>query len=92
MNGKFRTKDKDMTMYNWPCNLHVGVFDSNEYFDVEVEYVTDSESEALYCCYTVTNRGGVEKELSLIPQFWFRYALNDIKIFLSLLIAQHFCS
>ncbi|KAK3084379.1 hypothetical protein FSP39_012521 [Pinctada imbricata] len=68
--------------------MDTGLFDRNEYFDIQVEYATkDFEktkgrykyhevTKDLYCCYTITNQGDVERELWVIPQFWFRYIID----------------
>lgn len=51
--------------------LDTGVFDSDRYFDVLVEYAKASPDDVLLQV-TVTNRGPDQAVLHLLPQLWFR--------------------
>jgi hypothetical protein len=48
-----------------------GLFDSQKYFDCEVEYAKSSESDILIRL-TVTNRGPEVSQIHLLPTLWFR--------------------
>jgi hypothetical protein len=51
--------------------LDTGVFDGDEYFDVQVEYAKASTDDILVRI-TVFNRGPVAATLDLLPTLWFR--------------------
>jgi Glycosyl hydrolase family 63 C-terminal domain len=51
--------------------LDTGVFDSDRYFDVLIEYAKAS-SEDILIQYTISNRGSEAKPLHLLPTLWFR--------------------
>jgi hypothetical protein len=51
--------------------LDTGVFDSNRYFDVVVEYAKHT-AEDILMQIKVTNRGTEAKTLHLLPTIWFR--------------------
>jgi hypothetical protein len=51
--------------------LDTGIFDSNRYFDVEVEYAKNSPEDILIQI-SITNRGAEAKTLHLLPTLWFR--------------------
>ncbi|MCJ8211265.1 glucosidase [Mucilaginibacter sp. RS28] len=51
--------------------IDTGIFDSNEYFDVFVEYAKDSEEDILVKI-TVFNRADNESSLNVLPTVWFR--------------------
>jgi hypothetical protein len=51
--------------------LDTGVFDSNRYFDVVVEYAKHT-AEDILIQIAVTNRGSEAKSLHLLPTIWFR--------------------
>jgi len=50
---------------------HMGVFDEDRYFDVEVEYAKDGP-EQVAVRITVHNRGPGAAPISLLPTVWFR--------------------
>ena len=52
--------------------LDTGVFDSNRYFDVAVEYAK-ATPEDLLMQVTVHNRGPDDAELHVLPMLWFRH-------------------
>ena len=51
--------------------LDTGIFDTNEYFDVFIEYAK-GDVDDLAIRITVHNRGAKEAALELLPQLWFR--------------------
>jgi len=51
--------------------LDTGVFDSNEYFDIEIEYAKADQNDWLVKV-TAHNRGAVDAPLTLLPTIWFR--------------------
>lgn len=51
--------------------LDTGLFDQNQYFDVFMEYVKNTEDDFLIK-YTIYNRGNQNAELHVLPQLWFR--------------------
>ena len=51
--------------------LDTGVFDSNRYFDVFIEYCKESPEDILIAI-TAFNRGDGAAELHLLPTLWFR--------------------
>ena len=51
--------------------IDTGVFDSDRYFDVVVEYAKNSPEDILIQV-SITNRGDEEKQLHLLPTLWFR--------------------
>src|SRR6202007_1283489 len=51
--------------------LDTGVFEENRYFDVVTEYAKNS-AEDILIKISVTNRGPVEADLSVLPTVWFR--------------------
>ena len=51
--------------------LDLGLFDDDRYFEVQVEYAKPSP-DAVVCRLTVRNRSQEQRELHLLPQFWFR--------------------
>jgi hypothetical protein len=48
-----------------------GVFDRDEYFDVQVEYAKAAEEDVLITI-TVTNRAAAEATVDVLPTVWFR--------------------
>ena len=51
--------------------LDTGIFDGNEYTDVEVEYAKKDPTDILIRI-TLTNRGAAQKEIHVLPTLWFR--------------------
>ncbi len=51
--------------------IDTGVFESDRYFDVVVEYAKNSPEDILVQV-SVTNRGAEEKQIHLLPTLWFR--------------------
>ena len=51
--------------------LDTGIFDTNRYFDVFVEYAKDSPEDILIAI-TVANRGPERATLQVLPTLWFR--------------------
>lgn len=51
--------------------IDTGIFDSDRYFDVVVEYAKNSPEDILVQV-SVTNRGAQEKQIHLLPTLWFR--------------------
>ncbi len=51
--------------------LDTGLFENNAYFDVVTEYAK-ADAEDLLISITVTNRGGEEAKLVVLPTLWFR--------------------
>jgi len=51
--------------------IDTGLFNQDNYFDVFVEYIKNTEDDILIR-YTVHNRGGQDASLHLLPQLWFR--------------------
>jgi hypothetical protein len=51
--------------------LDTGIFDGNEYTDVEVEYAKNNPKDVLIRV-TLTNRGASQKEIHVLPTLWFR--------------------
>jgi hypothetical protein len=51
--------------------IDTGVFDSNEYFDVEVEYAK-AAPEDIACRVTVHNRSSSAADIHVLPTLWFR--------------------
>jgi hypothetical protein len=51
--------------------IDTGVFDRNEYFDVEAEYAK-ADTEDILIRLTVTNRGPEAASLHVLPTIWFR--------------------
>ncbi len=51
--------------------LDTGVFDNDEYFDVEVEYAK-AAPEDIVCRITVYNRASEDAALHVLPTLWFR--------------------
>lgn len=51
--------------------IDTGVFESDRYFDVVVEYAKNSPEDILVQV-SVTNRGTEEKQIHLLPTLWFR--------------------
>ena len=56
--------------------IDTGIFDKNEYCDVEVEYAKDS-SEDLLIQITVHNRSDQSAKLAVLPTLWFRNTWNQ---------------
>src|SRR5689334_14312396 len=51
--------------------IDTGVFDTDRYFDVDIEYAK-AEADDILLRLTVTNRGSEEAEIHVLPQVWFR--------------------
>ncbi len=51
--------------------MDTGIFESNHYFDVLIEYAKAS-AEDILIQYTISNRGPEAKPLHLLPTLWFR--------------------
>jgi hypothetical protein len=54
-----------------------GIFDSNRYFDVFVEYAK-ADVEDIFIKITVANRGSEPANLRLLPTVWFRNTPNPV--------------
>lgn len=65
-----KNKQRDRTMPEFEL-IDTGIFDSDRYFDVLVEYAKNSPEDILIKI-SVTNRGAAEKPLHLLPTLWFR--------------------
>jgi hypothetical protein len=59
--------------------IETGIFDSNEYFDIELEYVKQSATNILVKI-SVHNRSKYKASLLLLPQVWFSntWSWNDL--------------
>lgn len=51
--------------------IDTGLFDQDEYFDVFIEYIKNTEDDILIQ-YTIYNRGNQNAKLHVLPQLWFR--------------------
>jgi len=51
--------------------LDTGIFDGDRYFDITVEYAKNTPEDILVRI-SVTNRGGQEASIHLLPTLWFR--------------------
>jgi hypothetical protein len=62
--------------------IDTGIFDQNEYFDVFIEYVKNTQDDILIKL-TVTNKANSAAPLVLLPTLWFRntwnWGYNDYK-------------
>ncbi|HUO70923.1 MAG TPA: hypothetical protein VMU39_09115, partial [Solirubrobacteraceae bacterium] len=63
-----RARSRDELEYEL---IDTGVFDSGDYFDVEVEYAK-AAPEDIYCRITVHNRSSQDAPLHVLPTLWFR--------------------
>ena len=51
--------------------IDTGIFDSNEYFDIFIEYAK-AEQQDILVKITVANRANLESTLEVLPTIWFR--------------------
>lgn len=51
--------------------IDTGIFDDDEYFDVEIEYAK-ADADDVLMRVTVHNRGAEEASIHILPQIWFR--------------------
>ncbi|MEO6632496.1 MAG: glucosidase, partial [Mucilaginibacter sp.] len=51
--------------------IDTGIFNNDDYFDVFIEYVKNTQHDTLIKI-TVNNRGGVDAALNVLPTIWFR--------------------
>jgi Mannosylglycerate hydrolase MGH1-like glycoside hydrolase domain/Glycosyl hydrolase family 63 C-terminal domain len=63
-----RRRDRNASEYEL---IDTGVFGDNQYFDVQVEYAKNTP-EDLLVLITVSNRGGEQARLHVLPTLWFR--------------------
>lgn len=72
--------------------IDTGILESNEYFDIFIEYAKESQSDILIRL-TVVNKADKEAELIILPTVWFRNTWNwgydDYKPWLSAEEANH---
>jgi len=59
-----------------------GVFDNNNYFDVQAEYAKKTDNDILIKI-SVTNRSANAAPFHLLPTLWFRYVVSHQVVSLS---------
>jgi len=59
--------------------LDTGIFDNNEYFDVQTEYAKD-DGEDLLIKISITNRGPKKAPISVLPTLWIRNFWSFLKM------------
>jgi hypothetical protein len=55
--------------------IDTGIFDTNEYFDIFIEYAKESQNDILVKV-TITNKSEKEASLVILPTIWFRNTWN----------------